>query len=434
MLLWYNWTTHNPAKVEFQVRVLIRAPIFVDLTILPVIIAAMSILISDKMYVGYQLRTDHRDIETPTKLGFATYLPIDDSGKQETAYNKRVSTIDSWAQGYRNKSPQAAEILDNDLLEGFKIAREVRRFGWGSGNVLWRIEDPRGFELEISSANMASVMACTTMIEGVIQGKCKWGWNTVGGSKVVLLPEASEPYQEAIENTRVKQQKTIPIKDVPIGSGVNLKNGVEGVYCGSLHYIKFDYIDERIGGYYWKPSTKKTHFFIRDDGSIYVMATPQVAEITKIVKGMMSPAWGANQINNRLRHQSEINSASGTAHQACVSEKPIKEHKIVLMPSKADAADVKYSYRQSPPVIVQEPSGQLSRVGHQYRNTQKVGITRLDGIALADNMYKELPRNEGSSRYNRSDTADLEVGEIRTYPVFDLMLEVNGELYPPRIY
>jgi hypothetical protein len=100
-------------------------------------------------------------------LGFAT--PYEPNLK---AYEKRKSTIDSWVRSYYT-TPVKIEpiIIDNVPLDNFKIAESVRRVYWGGGNVVWRIQDPRGFELEISSANLARIIDCVTIQHGVKGGE-----------------------------------------------------------------------------------------------------------------------------------------------------------------------------------------------------------------------------------------------------------------------
>ena len=69
------------------------------------------------------------------------------------------------------------KIIDNIPLEGFKIQKCVGRYS--SSNKLWRILDPRGFELETSSFGMGELILNSTIINGVIQGKCIWrSWRT----------------------------------------------------------------------------------------------------------------------------------------------------------------------------------------------------------------------------------------------------------------
>jgi len=421
----------------------------------------MSIIVSDKMYVGYNLRGGK---DNKIVLGFATYLPLDDTKKQQTAYEKRKSTVDTWSKRGWHQTGDNPEtgIVDNELLEGFKIAREVRRCGWGSGNVLWRIEDPRGFELEISSANMASILSCTTMREGVIEGKCKWGWNLVGGSRVVLLPEVSEPYQEAIKTTTLKQRKETPIKQVNIGDKVTLKNETVGIYCGSLHYVQYDWLIDRpeqagtVGsGYYWKPSKRRTHFFVRNDGVIYTMASPKVAEVQPVAQPLTTEQ-GAELINTHLQNGASVDTASGYSQYVCVSDKPIKVNQISLelVPTDIDFGTVKrHSDRRT--FLVKEPAkagGHLSRFESYYdANTHRGGnhdeqytrMQRLDEHALTyEFVYRKLRKDDprGTPSYSNhtwkvDDTGELTKSQIDQHcDKFELVVVLNDQRFPSRIW
>jgi hypothetical protein len=157
-------------------------------------------IIPNKLYVTIQYRKDANNEDG--HLGFASPYTKD------SAFEKRKASQNSWAYGYGAEVAIDDEdnctitkdsnhgrggygsgqnwdasmlfitgcyprVISNELIEGFQIAKSVRRWGWGgSGNVKWRITDPRGFDLEISSENFANVLACTTMVNGVIQGKC----------------------------------------------------------------------------------------------------------------------------------------------------------------------------------------------------------------------------------------------------------------------
>lgn len=119
------------------------------------------ITIPDEFYVGFH--KEHPD----TTLAFLT-----PNGNDSSAI-KRKSTVDSWAAkqyyDYDKKEYKGSgipsKVIKNELLSGYKIAESVRRIYWGGGNVVWRIEDPRGFEFEISSANFANILSCTTIIK-----------------------------------------------------------------------------------------------------------------------------------------------------------------------------------------------------------------------------------------------------------------------------
>lgn len=115
--------------------------------------------------------------------------------------------------------PLYPKIFDNVPLEGYQLTKEVRRTGWNGGNVVWRILDPRGFELEISSANLARIIDCSCIKEGVISEPCIWGRS---GAANVLLPVSSDIYQKAKVNTERAASKKISLKDVSIGDHVRI--------------------------------------------------------------------------------------------------------------------------------------------------------------------------------------------------------------------
>lgn len=126
------------------------------------------------------------------------------------------------------------EDVENKPASGFRITQSIARCGWNGGNKVVRIEDPRGFELEISVDNLVKVMSMTTVINGVIQGECIWGRD---GSSNILLPVNSEPYLDAVKNTTDKNKAVISLRDVTIGDTVTVKASTAyeettGVYLG----------------------------------------------------------------------------------------------------------------------------------------------------------------------------------------------------------
>ena len=145
------------------------------------------------------------------------------------------------------------KILDNTLQAGFEVSKSVRRHSsWGNGNVKWQITDPRGFNLEITSPNMARIIDCATIIEGVIQEKCVWGRE---GANNVLLPETSDIYQAAFVKTSIID-KAIQMKDIPLGSTCEIVNPQAyeaiGVYVGLYHIVMTKEMKEEEGkDFYW---------------------------------------------------------------------------------------------------------------------------------------------------------------------------------------
>jgi len=440
----------------------------------------MAIVISEKMYMSFQERGTDDD---KVLLGFATYL------EDNKAFEKRKATVDSWGNTYtydyiKEDDPRwdpehpnqrlqsvkverpdlAATIIDNPLLTGFKIAREVRRHGWGGGNVVWRIEDPRGFELEISSANMASIMDCCTIYRGTIDTPCRWGWNKQNGSRVVLLPEGTEPYKDAVADNELHNTKPLKIADIGIGDIVKLKNGRKGTYMGGHYYIhpqsfpnesevERKYIDK----FEWRSSKKKTHFFYEEEtNKIFVVVSPKVARVVQKIKTIIDPQSAANDINTRLRLEERVDSFTSIQHIA-VSPQPIKSEDIkgTLVPITADDLSIiekedrwkpiELTYEKFP--IMFEYVGRLHRhSGAKYMcrdervtiNTVRVNHDNLlEGTyTVAGHMHKP---NRGQWYTSRTphmieDRTEMAEAVIKECPLSIFMIKYNGKLYSPRIY
>lgn len=74
-------------------------------------------------------------------------------------------------------------IWDNDPLTGFKVLHSVGRHS--TSNKLWRILDPRGIQLEITTACMAQLMQDTTILKGgIIESPCVW----VSNKNLIVAP------------------------------------------------------------------------------------------------------------------------------------------------------------------------------------------------------------------------------------------------------
>lgn len=68
-------------------------------------------------------------------------------------------------------APYQPIIVDNVPMEGFRIQHMVART---RGNKLWRILDPRGFELEIGSGTFEDLVMTGMVDSGLIIGPCIW--------------------------------------------------------------------------------------------------------------------------------------------------------------------------------------------------------------------------------------------------------------------
>jgi hypothetical protein len=200
------------------------------------------------------------------KLAYLTAFGTD------AAFKKRSETGLSWAHGYRSeKINNEPVICPNELRGGFKIIDNVSR--WSTSNVVWRVLDPLGFEVEIYSGNMMEIVKCAEIKNGEIMTKCIWGRES---GKNVLLPESSEPYQSAVEFTKKKDVK-IDVKDIHGGDFITLKNNIKYKYLGHFYGLFVSY-EESNGARVLKTTPKKVYFLEHEHGKITTFASLTIIE------------------------------------------------------------------------------------------------------------------------------------------------------------
>lgn len=131
--------------------------------------------ILDEYYIGYKKQGKDRSM-----LGFIG-----------SNTSKQQQIIDKWSkENVDAKDVIPSEILQNTPQTGFKIIDVVSRYS--TSNKFYRILDPRGFELEISAANLLELMFSSTIENGVIKSECVWGKQT----SAALVPVNSEHYKD----------------------------------------------------------------------------------------------------------------------------------------------------------------------------------------------------------------------------------------------
>lgn len=132
----------------------------------------------DKYYVGFQ-KSRYSNAETFRMLGFAT------PNTGDYAFKKRKATVDGWAE--KTLTPMD---LDNKPTHGFKVVDTVSRYS--TSNKMFRIEDPRGFELEIDVNNLLDIIEHHTIVQGTIMEPLVWARY---GSNNYLISSNSEEYK-----------------------------------------------------------------------------------------------------------------------------------------------------------------------------------------------------------------------------------------------
>lgn len=167
--------------------------------------------------VGYQ----NRGNTYTGKLAYVIY--IDEKGKvrKETSWNTwRDDKIDP-------------NDFDNEPTEGFVLnksgggTREC--YSWNPRNEFIRVYDPRGFEFEISLANLLFILQeCTSSKGKGLEGEFVYGWD---GTSLVLIPTCCKEYKESLEFTALKSKK-IPRKEMVEGNTYQTKSREKLVFLG----------------------------------------------------------------------------------------------------------------------------------------------------------------------------------------------------------
>lgn len=195
------------------------------------------------------------------------------------AFKERRSTGCRWSGGYGSNKQEPVEVyFDNEPSTGFKIVKEAVRYS--TSNVVWRVIDPRGFMVEIYSANFMSIISYCTVVEGEIQGNCIWGREN---GKNFLIPEGSPDYKRS----KPEGTKSINLKEVKIGSLVRLKDGTKATYLGKYYETKYyplGRLSYRVDDKYeWQSSTTKRLAYMLDTGNYKSFFLTTVNNIIEVI-------------------------------------------------------------------------------------------------------------------------------------------------------
>lgn len=236
----------------------------------------------EEHYVGFQPRKDS------VNLGFMTPYGNDSAAKN------RIRTVDNWAKGnmrsydhktktYTERDPIPSVILKNGPIKGFKLSNSVNHsYGWNTCRDKWRIEDPRGFELEITSGNLEKILEYTDIIKGEIQEECIWARL---GADNLLVPVSTDMYKNIKENTDRYNNKA-STRDLKPGYRVILQNGEEGIYMGLFYIVSLisSYnTSDGVSSSELTQSSKKRHVFRKEGTNVFFgYATPKLSSIQKL--------------------------------------------------------------------------------------------------------------------------------------------------------
>jgi len=227
--------------------------------------------IFDELYVGRVVRSRKGDPPEDYVLGYAT--PVENG----VAFQRRKSSVDAWAQvnpRFGTKEVLEPLTIQNNLQSGFKIVSKMTRYTWswhGDNKDIWRVQDPRGFELEIGGENVYNIIESVGIEKGgIIPGRCLWGRDK---GKNILLHEGLEIFSKAIDNPTNKKQY-LKKGDLVVGKSYEIASykNIPLVYMGQYFGYSLEKTEEPIDGV---EGAKLVHCRIKTHEGCYVFGFSQ---------------------------------------------------------------------------------------------------------------------------------------------------------------
>lgn len=242
------------------------------------------LLIPGKIKVGYQ---DRNDTYTK-KLAYVIYYDTKGVLRKETSWN-----------GWRSEKIPFDDF-ENKPTEGFVLNKGVggtrESYGWNARNEYIRVYDPRGFEFEISVANLLFILQeCTSTKGKGLEGEFVYSWD---GKELVLLPVETQEYKMSTEFTSLQNNK-ISARDLKIGCGYTTKQMKPLTYMGRFNYVDYKYVEN--GKMFFG---KKSHVFY-DSGSKKFMSLNSMESLAELISDIPVSNYAELVDNfNRTLHSS----------------------------------------------------------------------------------------------------------------------------------
>jgi len=176
-----------------------------------------TLLIPKQLHAGFQEREDTYS----GKLAFIIFT--DHKGKKRKEY--------SWSHWINDAIP--VDDFENEPTTGFVLNRNGggarESYGWNPRNEFIRVFHPRGFEFEISLANLLFILEHGDSIKGKgLTGKFVLAWDR---TQMILLPTNTDEYKKSAKFTAL-QTKKVTRKDMVEGGTYVHKNTNHLVYLG----------------------------------------------------------------------------------------------------------------------------------------------------------------------------------------------------------
>lgn len=206
--------------------------------------------------------------------------------KREGTYNGELSYVVYYEKGMLKKEKSWQSWRDkkidprdfpNEPTEGFVLNKKAGGGygGWNKRNEWIRIYDPRGFELEISVANLLLILENCDCSRGKgLEGKFVYSWNA---GELVLLPVNSVDYKESSEFTENKD-KTVNKKDLKIGYMYKTKKMENCVYLGFLYRNRIAWSQPTGNFFTFYDVDNKKYIHLKDASKLAICCSDQTIE------------------------------------------------------------------------------------------------------------------------------------------------------------
>lgn len=252
-----------------------------------------------------------------SNLAYLTYLEFGKDGNVSNPTKKRLETGARWALNY-SEYYNADDCLpygltfDNEPTVGFYIGDSVSR--WTTQNKLFRVLDPRGFTIELSTGNIATLLHYTTVTNGYVQEPCVYCYEA---GKHFLLPVNSELYSEVhqeIVDYQSAKASVISPKKLVAGQMYENLSGEFGYYLGCFNItwnIEIWRNGDRYSGYYGRNTPAKySHTEVINDPKIhlcipYRLSDGQFREGWPIITELTNPKF-YRAVDSTIAHSLEL--------------------------------------------------------------------------------------------------------------------------------
>jgi len=185
-------------------------------------------------------------------LAYVTYVPDKDTKTGRTKYESRLDTGRAWAgirrsqynhdkQEWEKVETEVGEdVLDNSPVQSIKIVNDSPI--WRVNNVVWRVQDERGFQIDIASWNLDGLIHTkgVTISEGHLRHPDGFIYGFLQG-KIAVIPVGSEIYKQAKQNSEEKKKKK-KVASLDLGDIVKISSTVRGnhTYMGRMKEVIWD--------------------------------------------------------------------------------------------------------------------------------------------------------------------------------------------------